>query len=377
MANAPCFLTSLAHNELRFRPVHICTHDPAKDQVMADSFHKWKWWGANLDHRFCLAAGHAGTPLTAVDAARMRYAAARSGYAHDSTHELVAALKLPPPPSEPPPHAACSRERPFVLDVGGNIGYYTLVAAATGCSVVAVEPLSANTGRLFASILANGFEDQVTLFKNAVGKDSRLVTLDLNAGNPGASSVSDGSAAKADGVRGGDGLGGGDGARETVATVVLDELFDGGAERPRHPFTGRPIAPTDVALIKVDVEGFDGAALWALRGMIEQGRPPLIKIEYEAPRVRGTSGCDNVGLMRWLYSLGYAAYGFGHGHPLTLEEWEEKIIPYLLEGKSDELAKEHKLPVLRELYIVHKDAPVPAAMDSDGPQGGKKSRAPV
>jgi FkbM family methyltransferase len=344
---------------------------------MADSFHKWKWWGANLDHRFCLAAGHAGTPLTAVDAARMRYAAARSGYAHDSTNELVAALKLPPPPTEPPPHAACSRERPFVLDVGGNIGYYTLVTAATGCSVVAVEPLSANTGRLFASILANGFEDQVTLFKNAVGKDSRLVTLDLNAGNPGASSVSDGSAAKADGVRGGDGLGGGDGARETVATVVLDELFDGGAERPRHPFTGRPIAPTDVALIKVDVEGFDGAALWALRGMIEQGRPPLIKIEYEAPRVRGTSGCDNVGLMRWLYSLGYAAYGFGHGHPLTLEEWEEKIIPYLLEGKSDELAKEHKLPVLRELYIVHKDAPVPAAMDSDGPKGGKKSRAPV
>ena len=375
MANASCFLTSLAHNELRFRPVHICTHDPAKDLVMADSFHKWKWWGANLDHKFVLAAGHSGTPLTAVDAARLRFTAARSGWAFESTDDVVAALRLPLPPTVPAPHAACSRERPFVLDVGGNIGYYTLVAAATGCSVVAIEPLSANTGRLFASILANGFEDHVTLYKNAIGKDRRLVTLDLNAGNPGASSVTDGAATSASGVSGGDGHGGGDGARETVATVVLDDLFDGGAERPRHPFTGRPIAPLDVAIVKVDVEGFDGAALWALRGMIEVGRPPLIKIEYEAPRVKGTSGCDNVLLMRWLYSLGYSAYGFGHGHPLTLQEWEEKIIPMLLAGKSDELAKEHKLPVLRELYLVHVDAPVPAVMESDGPNEGK--RAPI
>lgn len=261
-----------------------------------------------------------------------------------------------------------------MLDVGGNIGYYTLVAAAGGCSVVAVEPLTANVGRLFASILANGFEDHVSLFKNAVGKDARLVTLDMNAGNPGASSVSDGGAdADALGVRGGDGRGGGDGVRETVATVVLDDLFDGGPERPRHPFSGAPIAPRDVAMIKVDVEGFDAAALWALRGTIEAGRPPLIKIEYEAPRVRGTSGCDNAGLMRWLYSLGYSAYAFGHGDPLTLEEWETRIIPMLLDGKGEELSRDHKLPSVRELYLVHKDAPVPAVMESDGPAG----RAPV
>jgi len=126
-------------------------------------------------------------------------------------------------------------------------------------------------------------------------------------------------------------------------------------------------------MIKVDVEGFDAAALWALRGTIEAGRPPLIKIEYEAPAVRGTSGCDNAGLMRWLYSLGYAAYGFGHGDPITLAEWEETIIPMLLAGKGEELARDHKLPSVRELYLVHEDAPVPAVMNSDGPGG----RAPV
>ena len=53
-----CFLTSLRHSELRFIPVHICTHDPELDGVMAASFHKWGWWGANADHRFvCVVVG--------------------------------------------------------------------------------------------------------------------------------------------------------------------------------------------------------------------------------------------------------------------------------------------------------------------------------
>ena len=39
--------------------------------------------------------------------------------------------------------------------------------------------------------------------------------------------------------------------RERVFTVLLDDLFDGGSERPRHPFFDRPIAPKDVAAIKV------------------------------------------------------------------------------------------------------------------------------
>ena len=60
-----------------------------------------------------------------------------------------------------------------MLDVGGNVGYYTLVAASTGCSVVTVEPLSANVGRLWQSVLANRFSDRVTLYKNVVGKDVR------------------------------------------------------------------------------------------------------------------------------------------------------------------------------------------------------------
>ncbi len=308
----PCFLTTLnQQKDLGFLPVHICTHDPAADQVMAAAFHSYQWWGANNDHRFMLAAGYAGgTPLRAHEAGVMRDAAARAraaGAPFAGTAALAAALGLPAIAPKDAVRSSCSRERPFVLDIGGNIGYYTLVAAATGCSVVTVEPLAANIGRLWQSVLANRFEGQVSLFKNAVGKDKRLVTLSLNRGNPGASFVSDKDAAlpgDAVGVAGGGGAHAG-GDAETVATVLLDELFDGAPHRPKHPFTGAPIAPEDVAIVKVDVEGFDAAALWALRGAIEEGRPPLIKVEYEAGGVKGTSGCSNVELIRWLYDLGY------------------------------------------------------------------------
>ena len=36
--------------------------------------------------------------------------------------------------------------------------------------------------------------------------------------------------------------------------------------------------------------------------------------------------------------------------------WEGTIIPLLLEGKQSELHEKHKMPVMRELYMVHEDA---------------------
>jgi hypothetical protein len=102
-------------------------------------------------------------------------------------------------------------------------------------------------------------------------------------------------------------------------------------------------------------------ALWALRGAIEAGRPPLIKIEYEAPRVRGTSGCDNVALMRWLYSLGYSTYNYDVGRPITLEEWERDIIPGIKPGQGlPPGTTPEQAAILRpqELFLVHKLAKV-------------------
>ncbi len=49
--------------------------------------------------------------------------------------------------------------------------------------------------------------------------------------------------------------------------------------------------------------------------------------------------------------------------------WEDIIIPLLLDNKQEELSTTHKFPQMRELYMVHEDAPVPLVMNSDGPAG--------
>ena len=60
-----------------------------------------------------------------------------------------------------------SMDRVFV-DVGANIGYFSLAAAALGYKVVAFEPTSIHAKKLAKSIELNTFEHPVTLYQNTV-----------------------------------------------------------------------------------------------------------------------------------------------------------------------------------------------------------------
>ena len=70
--------------------------------------------------------------------------------------------------------------------------------------------------------------------------------------------------------------------------------------------------------------------------------------------------CRGSELLRWLYGLGYHAYATGVKHPLELTEWETIILPLLLNGEFDKLQKDHGIPRIVELMVVHDSAPVPA-----------------
>ena len=56
------------------------------------------------------------------------------------------------------------------IDIGANIGTFTLQALADGYTVIAVEAFSRNTQKLCSSILKNNFK-KVRLFQNAVWND--------------------------------------------------------------------------------------------------------------------------------------------------------------------------------------------------------------
>ncbi len=131
-----------------------------------------------------------------------------------------------------------------VIDLGANIGYYTMLAAAhvgPSGSVLAFEPDPANGALLARSVAANGFRN-VTLVPCAAAGATAAVDLLLDdsngrlvaAGTPGA---------------------------RRVQAVALDQLLG-----PDHP----------VDLIKMDIEGAEGLALAGMGRIIAASRPTII-----------------------------------------------------------------------------------------------------
>lgn len=99
--------------------------------------------------------------------------AMRRARAHraDTFAWLLQALKLP-------------RHDVYLVDIGANVGAFTLAAAAAGYSVIAVEAMAMNQHALRASLCANpGLAERVTLIPSAVGRDATRCALHSLVGN--------------------------------------------------------------------------------------------------------------------------------------------------------------------------------------------------
>lgn len=71
-----------------------------------------------------------------------------------------------------------------LLDVGGNIGYYTLAAARAGFRVHAFEPVPQNAMRIEASVAKNSLSN-ATLYTAALGRETGVVLMGRSAKNQG------------------------------------------------------------------------------------------------------------------------------------------------------------------------------------------------
>ncbi len=69
------------------------------------------------------------------------------------------------------------------VDIGANIGFYSVMAAAFGAGrVIAIEPNPPACARLEFNIAANGFEDRVVTLPLALGGHSGQATCRARAG---------------------------------------------------------------------------------------------------------------------------------------------------------------------------------------------------
>lgn len=189
-----------------------------------------------------------------------------------------------------------------VIDVGANIGFFTMLSAnrvGPGGHVLAIEANPANVRLLEASRRANGFA-QVTVLQAAAS--DRLGLLSLHAGQ------SNGITGELDGD-----------LVEIVNTLTVPCV-----EVDR-------VAPADrtVSLIKMDIEGAEGLALRGALKTIDRDRPNVIA-EFCPDALRCTSKMNARDFLGLMTSRGYGVKIVEHGefrdcgadHDRVLSEYE-------------------------------------------------------
>ncbi len=164
-----------------------------------------------------------------------------------------------------------------VVDLGANLGYFTMLAAhLVGPSgyVLSVEPNPDNVQLIEASRQLNRF-DHVHVAQLAAGRRVGLLMLNATYSNGTTSAIGAG----LDSVL----------TARTVACVPLDALVDAGRR---------------IDVIKIDVEGAEYNALLGGERLLTRDRPTIIS-EFSPGLLTDISGIDGPGYLGWLYGLGY------------------------------------------------------------------------
>ena len=164
-----------------------------------------------------------------------------------------------------------------VVDIGANIGYFTMLLALLvepSGLVVAVEPNPENIKLLEASRRVNGF-DQVLIIQVAAGRHTGLLALNVSHSN---------------GMTG-------------ELPSNLDAVF---ALRPVPCFALDGILPKDrrINLVKIDTEGAELNALIGLSETIDRDHPVIVS-EFSPGALPGISHCSGPEYLRFLIGKGY------------------------------------------------------------------------
>ncbi|CAF0718871.1 unnamed protein product [Adineta ricciae] len=164
-----------------------------------------------------------------------------------------------------------------VIDIGANLGLYTLLATQYDRHVIAVEPLYDSLIRLHKSIQLNNVQHQITLVANAIGTKHERLTLNIVDKNLGASYISylDELAPpekKIEKIVDDQQPGGGKGVPPKVLaevdTITLDDLVS--------------IFPSFFkrAILKIDIEGYEALAFGNASLLFNRTEIPAIYMEF-------------------------------------------------------------------------------------------------
>ena len=173
----------------------------------------------------------------------------------------------------------------IAYDLGANLGYTALLLArALGPSgrVFAFEPLADNLERLRRAVTLNGVENRITIVPAAVGARGGPAAFRIH--------VSGGMGRLENGAGRQDGFV----AAATVDVVTLDDFVFAEGHAPP-------------AVIKIDLEGGEAAALTGMSRLLRERRPCLLL------ELHGTQAAADV--QRQLVAAGYRLHKMQRGYP--------------------------------------------------------------
>jgi FkbM family methyltransferase len=167
----------------------------------------------------------------------------------------------------------------WFIDVGANIGTQTVYAMRSGkfCGVIAVEPEPHNLDLLRRNVAINGLTDKVHVVAAAASSSNSQATLTRDRKNFGAHSIHPN-------------WSGTPGTAVTVETRKIDDILE-----------SLNIAPEDIGLVWIDVEGHE---IDALRGM-QRLRAALVPIVSEVSMANHTA--TEVDTLRTLLAENYTS----------------------------------------------------------------------
>lgn len=185
------------------------------------------------------------------------------------------------------------------FDVGANVGYYSLLAAAVvGPSgrVVAFEPDRRNLALLEGNLRLNGLTN-VTIVEQAVSRSSGAAVLMVSSFDPSRHTIVEANGPKGD-------------ERRQITSVSLDEWCETHGIYP------------DV--MKIDIEGAEGLLVEGGRRVLADPRVRTVLMEFVAPRI-AASGVDPAALLSTLSAMGFEIFQMderrGVVEPLPREAW--------------------------------------------------------
>lgn len=160
-----------------------------------------------------------------------------------------------------------------LIDIGANIGVYTLSAAKMGRRVLAVEALDRNVRHICASVAAGGLQNRVTLVHNAISNSNGVVNLGVDKNNMGGTFV-DVDSKHIKKLK----LGRANGTYGTVHTIKMDDLLKvPGIENFQN------------VVVKMDIEGFEAKAVEGASSFFDKLTIHGFIMEWEFHRGQATA----------------------------------------------------------------------------------------